>query len=55
MGGCLHAIGHNFEISIGEMPLARNRFPVIAFHPAIVVAAVVSGKLKATLIHGCMS
>jgi len=45
MGGCLHTIRNNFEIPIGEMPFARDRFPTPAFHPAIVVAAVFSGKL----------
>ena len=44
-GGCLHTIRHNFEIPIGEVPLARDRFPLAAFHLAIVVAAVFSGKL----------
>jgi hypothetical protein len=41
----LHAIDHNFEIAICELLLARDRFPITAFHPAIVVAAVFSGKL----------
>jgi hypothetical protein len=41
----LHTIGHNFEIPIDEVPLARDRFPITAFHLAIVVAAVFSGKL----------
>jgi hypothetical protein len=45
MGGCLHTIRHNFEIPIGEVPLARDRFPITAFHPTIVVAAVFSGNL----------
>jgi len=45
MGRCLHTIGYNFEIPIGEVPLARDRFPITAFHPAIVVGAVFSGKL----------
>jgi hypothetical protein len=40
----LDTIGHNFEIPISEVPLARDRFPITAFHPAIVVAAVFSGK-----------
>ena len=44
MAGGLHTIGHNFEISICEVPLARDRFPATAFHPATVVAAVFSGK-----------
>jgi hypothetical protein len=44
-GGGLHTICHNFEIAIGEVPLARDRFPITAFHPSIVVAAVFSGKL----------
>jgi hypothetical protein len=42
----LHTICHNFKISIGEVPLAGDCFPVTAFHPAIVVAAVLSGKLR---------
>src|SRR4029077_14480236 len=46
MAGGLHAIGHNFEISICEVPLARDRFPATAFHPATVVAAVFSGKRR---------
>ena len=44
VGGCLHTIGHNLEIPISEVPLSRDRFPIVAFHPAIVVAAVFSGK-----------
>ena len=42
---CLHTIRHNFEVPVGEVPLARDRFPITAFHPSIVVAAVFSGKL----------
>src|SRR3954453_862235 len=44
-GGGLHIIRHNFEIAIGKAPLARDRFPAVAFHAPIVVAAVFSGKL----------
>jgi hypothetical protein len=44
-GWCLHTIRHNFEIPIGEVPLARDRFPVTAFHPTIVAGAVFSSKL----------
>jgi uncharacterized membrane protein len=51
MGGCLHAIGYNFEIPISEVPLARDRFPTTAFHPAIVVAAVFSGKLVGAVLN----
>jgi hypothetical protein len=45
VGGCLHTIGDNFEVAISEVPFARDRFPVTAFHPAIVVGANFSGKL----------
>jgi hypothetical protein len=51
MRGCLHAIRNNFEIPIGEVPFARDRFPSTAFHPAIVVAAVFSGKLAGTVLN----
>src|SRR3954453_16446129 len=44
-GGGLHIIRHNFEIAIRKAPLARDRFPAVAFHAPIVVAAVFSGKL----------
>jgi hypothetical protein len=36
-------VGHNFKMRIGEMPLARDRFPAVIFHPATVEAAVLSG------------
>ena len=51
MGGCLHTIRNNFEIPIGEARLARDRFPTTAFHLAIVVAAVFSGKLVGTVLN----
>src|SRR5215213_252611 len=52
MGGCLHTIRYNFEVPIGEVPLARDRFPTTAFHSAIVMATVFSGKLCSGVRRG---
>ena len=40
-----HMVGHNFEMRIREMRLARNGFPALLHNASSVVAAVLSGKL----------
>jgi len=44
--GGSHMVGHNFKMRVGEIPLARNRFPVVFHNAWSVVAAVLSGKLR---------
>jgi hypothetical protein len=39
-------VGHNFKMRIGEMPLARGRFPSVLYHDRSVVAAVLSGNCR---------
>jgi hypothetical protein len=41
--GCSHVVGHDLDMRIRKVPLTRHGFPVAVFHPAIVVAAVLSG------------
>ena len=45
-------ISHNFNMRIGEMPLARHGFPIVLHNRRSVVAGVASGKLSG---HGCSS